>query len=109
MEQESERDDIRDNAAESRYEMWIGDQVAVLEYAPGAGNQIVFVHTEVPSMLEGRGIAGKLVRCALDDARARGLEVIPDCPYVVSYLKRHPDDLDVIAPHARHRVTHPQK
>ncbi len=109
MESDSEQIVIRDNPAESRYETRIGDAVAVLEYERDAGNQIALIHTEVPSALEGRGIAGKIVRFALDDARARGLEVIPVCPYVVSYLKRHPDDLDVVAPNARPRVTTPQE
>lgn len=98
---------IRDNPAESRYEAQIGDEMAVVEYERGAGKQIALIHTEVPPALEGHGIAGKLARFALDDARARGLEVIPVCPYIVSYLQRHPDDLDVVAPNARHRVTSP--
>lgn len=109
MESDIEQIVIRDNPAASRYETRIGDQVAVLEYEFDGAKQIALIHTEVPSALEGRGIAGKIVRFALDDARARGLEVIPVCPYVVSYLKRHPDDLDVVAPNARHRVTNPQE
>lgn len=96
---------VRDNPAESRYESRVGDEVAVLEYERDADKHIALIHTEVPSALEGRGIASKIVRFALDDARARGLEVIPICPYVVSYLRRHPDDLDVVAPNARYRVT----
>ncbi len=109
MESDVEHIVIRDNPAESRYETRIGAEVAVLEYEFDGGKQIALVHTEVPSALEGRGLAGKIVRFALDDARTRGLEVIPVCPYVVSYLKRHPADLDVVAPNARHRVTSPQE
>jgi predicted GNAT family acetyltransferase len=38
---------------------------------------------------------------ALEDVRRRGLEVVPLCPFVRSYLERHPDDADLIAPPAR--------
>lgn len=99
---------IHDNAAEQRYEVQIGDATAVLVYERD-GQQIALVHTDVPNELEGHGIGGKLAKFALDDARARGLAVIPICPFVVSYLRRHPDEMDVVAPHARMRVTHPQE
>lgn len=95
---------ITDNQAEHRYEAHIGDAVAVLEYTRD-GSQIALIHTGVPKALEGRGIAGKLAKFALDDARRQGLDVIPVCPFVVSYLRRHPDEMDVVAADARERVT----
>ncbi len=104
MEPDFENITIRDNQAEQRYEAQIGAALASLTYAR-AGQRITLIHTGVPQALEGHGIAGKLTRFALDDARARGLEVIPECPYVIAYLRRHPADLDVVAPDARERVT----
>lgn len=86
---------IDDNPAENRYEARIGDQVAELTYFK-RGTEIVLVHTGVPRELEGRGIAGRLARFALEDARAKGLRVLPRCPYVVSYLERHPEYLDIV-------------
>lgn len=55
------------------------------------------IHTEVPEALEGRGIAGRIVRFALDDVRARGLKAVPRCPYVAGYISRHPEYQDLVA------------
>ena len=60
---------------------------------PGA---IVFTHTEVPPALEGRGVGSRLARDALDDARRRGLAVIPRCPFVAAYIRRHPEYRDLV-------------
>ena len=61
---------------------------------------VVFTHTEVFPGSEGQGVGGALVRGALDDVRARGLRALPVCPFVQSWLQRHPDyaDLDYRAP-----------
>jgi len=47
--------------------------------------------------VEGRGLAARLVAGALDDIRARGLHVVPICPFVSSYISRHPDYGDLVA------------
>jgi predicted GNAT family acetyltransferase len=57
----------------------------------------VFPHTEVEPAFEGRGIASRLARRALDDARQRGLQVVPACSFFRVYLRRHPEDADLIA------------
>ena len=95
---------IRDNADERRYETRVGDALAVLEYER-EDNRITLIHTGVPKELEGHGIAGKLAQFALDDARKQGLEVVPECTYVQSYLRRHPDQMDIVAPSAQRLVT----
>ena len=51
----------------------------------------------VPSPVEGRGIAGAITRYALDYARPRGWKVKPECPYVATWIERHPDYADLIA------------
>lgn len=48
-------------------------------------------HTDVPPPLQGRGIAARLVRAALEHAQREGLQVAPHCPYVAAYLQRHPE------------------
>lgn len=55
------------------------------------------VHTEVPPALEGRGIAARLVRAALDHALANGLKVLPRCSYVRAYMRRHPETQHLLA------------
>jgi predicted GNAT family acetyltransferase len=81
---------IRDNPAQSRYEAVVGGRLAMVEYLL-TGPNITFSHTEVPEELEGRGIGGQLARFVLEDARARGLAVIPLCPFIKAYIARHPE------------------
>lgn len=55
------------------------------------------VHTGVRSHLSGQGMAARLLRRALDDARANHVLIRPSCSYAAAYLKRHPDDSDLLA------------
>src|SRR5690606_22126534 len=59
------------------------------------GDVLAMTHTIVPEAIGGRGIAGHLVRSALEHARAAGLRVRPACSYAEAWMKRHPeyDDL----------------
>ena len=79
-----------------RYEAQLDGQLAgVLEYVVKR-DRIALVHTEVAPAFEGQGIAAGLARFALDDARRRGLRVIASCPYVRTYLAKHPEDHDIV-------------
>jgi uncharacterized protein len=89
---------VRDNRAASRYEAEVEGNLAVVEYLLG-GSNITFTHTEVPEELEGRGIASQLARFVLDDARTRGLAVIPLCPFINAYIRRHPEYQDLVFGH----------
>ena len=60
-------------------------------------DRIVLQHTEVPTALEGKGLAAKLTRTALDFARANHLRVVPLCPYVSSFLRGHGEYQDLIS------------
>ncbi|HET8614901.1 MAG TPA: GNAT family N-acetyltransferase [Actinomycetales bacterium] len=81
----------------SRYEARLdGRSVGVAEYLL-SGDRVVFPHTVVDPALTGRGIASELARRALDDARERGLRVVPACSFFRVYLQRHPEDADLIA------------
>ncbi|HSH05263.1 MAG TPA: GNAT family N-acetyltransferase [Anaerolineae bacterium] len=79
------------NTDQKRYQITVGDHLALLEYMPAGGGNLVFTHTEVPEELEGQGIGSRLVRFALDDAQARNIKIIPMCPFVAGYIKRHPE------------------
>ena len=57
---------------------------------------VLLIHTEVAEAVEGQGLGSRLVRGALDDIRARGLKVAPVCPFVLSYLERHPEYADLV-------------
>jgi predicted GNAT family acetyltransferase len=92
--------EVVDNVERHRYEAQVEGDPAFLDYRlePGA---IVLVHTQVPKALEGHGIAQALVKHALDDARRRGLGVVPVCPFVGAWIKRHPEYADLVQPPSR--------
>jgi predicted GNAT family acetyltransferase len=89
---------VEHNSAAQRYQAQIGRDLAVAEYRR-SGDTITFTHTEVPAALRGRGIAGKLVHAALEDARAQNLKVVPLCSFVASYIRRHQEYHALAAPH----------
>lgn len=69
---------------------------AELRYSLRDGRMVID-HTGVPDAIGGRGIAGILVKAALDLARARGWRVVPACSYSAAYVQRHPEYADLIA------------
>jgi predicted GNAT family acetyltransferase len=99
------RDDVivANNETAQRYEARVGGGLAVITYQRLA-DRIVFMHTEVPEALEGQGIAGKMAQFALGDARARHLAVIPRCPFVAGYIRRHPEYADLVPSDDRARL-----
>jgi uncharacterized protein len=87
---------VVDNPEELRYELWLGQTRAGLiayQRKPGA---IVLLHTEVDAAFGGQGLGGRLVAGALDDIRARGLRLVPVCPFVRAHLRRHPEYNDLV-------------
>jgi predicted GNAT family acetyltransferase len=92
----TEQIQVVDDRAGSRYLAQWGDSVAGFAEYNLKPDAIVFTHTEVDPAFEGRGVAGVLVRAALDDVRSRGLRVIAVCPYVKAWLARHPDYQDLL-------------
>lgn len=78
------------NYEANRIEARVEDYLCLIDFTP-AGRVIVYTHTEVPPVLAGNGIAGLMVRAALAHARESHLRVIPQCPYVSAYLRRHPE------------------
>jgi predicted GNAT family acetyltransferase len=87
---------VRDNPEELRYELHRGDTiVGEIRYRSEPG-MVVLVHTEVSPSSEGQGFGARLVAGALDDIRARGLRVVPFCPFVSAYIRRHPEYADLI-------------
>lgn len=87
---------VSENPARHRYEVTKDGATAILTYRKSPG-EIVLAHTIVPPELEGQGIGSALVRTALDDARAQGLRVVPQCTFVRGWLDRHPDYAGLVA------------
>ena len=87
---------ISDAPERARYEAHLNGELAgILEYVLKYG-RLALVHTEVLPTHEGQGIGSALVRYGLDLARSNGWRVIAVCPYVQSYLARHPEDDDIV-------------
>ena len=85
----AERIEVADAPDRDRYELSIDGEVvgsSIYRTRPGL---IAFVHTEVDERFEGQGLGDRLIRFALEDARARGLAVLPFCPFVNAFIERH--------------------
>jgi uncharacterized protein len=87
----------------SRFEARIAgrDEVGVLTIEPAPGVWTLG-HTGVPAAIQNRGVGAALVRAALAHARAAGAAVKPTCSFVVAYLRRHPEDADLVHEGFRH-------
>lgn len=82
---------VTDNKEQSQFEIALEDgEVALMVYEMSHG-RMALTHTEVPEAYEGQGVAGALAKHALDAAKTRGLKVLPYCPYVAAYIKKHPE------------------
>lgn len=85
-------DDIRiaRNDDADRYEILVDGRVAgFTEYEEDAEGRHVFPHTEIDPAYGGRGLGTKLVAAAMEGEAARGMSVVPVCPFVVRYLQKN--------------------
>jgi predicted GNAT family acetyltransferase len=89
---------IVNNPAASRYELRVGDRLVGIAVYRSRNGRIVLTHTEVDESCSGRGFGSALVKAALDDAKREGAEVVPLCPFVADYIRRHPEYEDLVAP-----------
>ena len=85
----AERIEVADAPERDRYELSIDGQVVGFSAYTTRPGLIAFVHTEVEERFEGRGLADRLIRFALEDARTQGLAVLPFCPFVKAFIERH--------------------
>jgi uncharacterized protein len=88
--------EVVNNKAHHRYELTVDGYLAATYYAISDG-VITFIHTEVPPELGGKGIASRLIRGALDQVRADGLKVIPQCPFVKAFIEKNASYQDLLA------------
>ncbi|WP_237089544.1 GNAT family N-acetyltransferase [Nocardioides dokdonensis] len=99
---------VRDNREKNRYEIHDGDQLAGFTDYKLTSAKIAFTHTEVDPAFGGRGLARRLVEFGLDDARERGLAVLPFCPYVRKVIAADPEKcLDLVPAKDRDRFDLP--
>ena len=89
--------EIRDDREAKRYALDIESQTAVVMYNE-AGGGLMITETLVPQRLEGRGIASRLAKHVIEDARERELLILPVCPFFAAYFQKHPDLADAVHP-----------
>lgn len=82
---------VNDVPERSRYEIVVDGEVAGFAEYILEGGQVTFPHTVVRPELEGKGLGGRLVRAALDDADAKALAVVPHCSFVRRWIELHPE------------------
>jgi predicted GNAT family acetyltransferase len=81
-----------------RYEITVdGELAGFTQYADHRGVR-TFVHTEIADRFEGMGLGSLLIAEALADVRARGMTIVPKCPFVNAYVRHHPEVADLLAP-----------
>ena len=84
------------NDAQHRYEWHVGGKLAVeIRYIDKPGH-VEFIHTDTAEQFRGHGLAKVLAHFALDDVVASGKRIIPHCPYIAVWLKRHHEFDEVI-------------
>lgn len=89
---------IADHPESHRYELSIAGQLAAfLDYRAAPG-RVDMIHTEVMPGYEGQGLGSRLAKFALEHARRAGAKVVPSCAFVASYIERHPEYGDLLAP-----------
>ena len=87
---------VTNNEEAQQFEARVNGLRALLTYRRFPG-RIVLNHTEVPQPLEGKGLAAKLARTALDFARANHLRVVPLCRYVSMFIRKHAEYHDLVS------------
>lgn len=89
--------EIHDNAELKRYELPVDGEVAIVTYNLSPPN-LMITETLVPERLEGQGIASRLAKHVLADAKARDLLILPVCPFFSAYLQKHPEHAEAVHP-----------
>jgi predicted GNAT family acetyltransferase len=87
---------VRDDPDNHRYVLEIGGEVAGIAVYHRRGGRYFFVHTEVEPEHEGEGLGSTLARGALDDVREMGMKIVPLCPFITSFIERHPEYADMV-------------
>lgn len=94
---------VEDDPERGRYEVFGDDRRAGYVAYRRVPGRIAFDHTEIDERFEGEGVGSTLVRHVLDEARDAGLGVLPFCPFVRSWIERHPDYVALIPEDQRER------
>jgi len=96
MDTRYETNTLVNNTAAGRFEVEVEGATAFIKYK-NMRDAVALLHTEVPSPLEGRGVAAALVEKTFKYLEERNQKIVPLCPYVAAFLKRYPEWKRIIA------------
>jgi hypothetical protein len=88
--------EVTNNTAQSRYELTEEGETAFAAYRKGDGI-LTINYVESPQALRGKGTAGRLMEGVVASARAEKLKIIPICGYAAAWLRKHPENSDLLA------------
>jgi hypothetical protein len=74
----------------------VDGELARSAYYQRRGDRVVFTHTGVDDAYEGRGVGSALAGSALDMVRSRGERVVPLCPFIAAFIRRHATYRDLV-------------
>ena len=81
---------------QGRYELRLGERLAVVAEYRRQGDLVTFTHTWTEPQLRGRGLAAQLVEFALAETKAAGLGALPLCWFVGDYIAGHPEYVELV-------------
>ncbi|MFI7607231.1 GNAT family N-acetyltransferase [Micromonospora sp. NPDC049366] len=88
---------VEDNPAQNRFEILVDDALAGFSAYEPVGDVLVFTHTEVDPRFQNMGVGATLVRETLDQVRARGGRIVPQCRFMSAFIERHPEYAPLVA------------
>lgn len=94
--------ELINNRESERFEMKVGEHTAFIEYKERP-NKILLVHTEVPAALEGKGAGTAIIEKTLAYIERNNVKLVPLCPFVAAYIKRHPEWERIVDDGAKNR------
>ena len=95
--------ELIDNTEAKQFEFHIGDHIPRIEYIR-AKSKIFLTHTEVPKELEGKGIGSAIIKSALEQVEKEDLVLVPLCPFVAGYIKKHPEWKKISTERSQYRI-----
>src|SRR6266536_4167405 len=92
---------VVNNPDQYRYEIYVDDTLAGFAQYHRQSGVVTFTHTEIDPDYEGQGLGSVLARSALDELRGSDEQVVPLCPFIAGYIRRHRQYVDLVVPERR--------
>ena len=89
--------EVTNNEKLHRFELHVDGSLAGFMTYGRHNDALVLIHTEIDDAFEGKGLGSYFAKTVLDGLRAEGTKIVPSCPFVASFIERHPDYEDMVA------------